>query len=419
MKKIKMLSVDELLEIERELNETDSVDDKILKVYKLCTSPEFINSLCYVDTYDKNEQNIIKCLADKFSYYHAKAKKLSFFKDKPPFFRLEIDVFAERLRKINDAYAAVKSNESDHMKAFKLVSLFPEARLIKSSFYYILLDIDRPSVQVAREALENLDLIYDTYVDYENRGIMNLPRYVSKTISYHENYRFAEFVIENYIAEIDDGTYKEKTFYSRYGLDKETFRFCVDTIEELNPKLYKEYKEKGKQIVKIMCFRNLQTFRNLNRGITSGFLEDGTEFNILEFIKRVPFKYDRDFIGHLTSFLKNNASDLYASIMNYMYSNKLTNPKSYKPIYVKEEIDSKQRINGRQIDEEIIRDVIDYLNVSDVIVIRCTYDYVMKKYLSGDITKEMIDEMREKKKEEMKNKTNPIVVPGKKKTIER
>mgnify|MGYP003004496800 CR=1 FL=1 len=54
------------------------------------------------------------------------------------------------------------------------------------------------------------------------------------------------------------------------GLDKDTFNFCVSTIEVLDVDLYKLFLEKKELNNKIRCVKNSETINNLANGINTG-----------------------------------------------------------------------------------------------------------------------------------------------------
>ena len=108
-----------------------------------------------------------------------------------------------------------------------------------------------------------------------------------------QNYEYAKFAIGHYIESSE--SYKENVFLSELGLDKDTFNFCVSTIEVLDVDLYKLFLEKKELNNKIRCVKNSETINNLANGINTGILSDGTQFDLLEFIIRIPFKRSNNF----------------------------------------------------------------------------------------------------------------------------
>ncbi len=88
--------------------------------------------------------------------------------------------------------------------------------------------------------------------------------------------------------------------------------------------------------------KNAETITNLANGINTGILSDGTQFDLLEFIKRIPFKRSNNFTFALIDFMKRNNPDDMNTIIKYIYSNGLNTPSAFAPLDFKEFILPKQ-----------------------------------------------------------------------------
>lgn len=76
------------------------------------------------------------------------------------------------------------------------------------------------------------------------------------------------------------------------------------------------------------------TIKDLANGINSGILEDGTEFSLLEFIIRVPFKWEGFFCGAIEKFMKDNKLLEYDIISKYIHDNRLNRKSVFRPLEV-------------------------------------------------------------------------------------
>lgn len=225
-----------------------------------------------------------------------------------------------------------------------------------------------------------------------------------------QNYEYAKFAIGHYIESSE--SYKENVFLSELGLDKDTFNFCVSTIEVLDVDLYKLFLEKKELNNKIRCVKNSETINNLANGINTGILSDGTQFDLLEFIKRIPFKRSNNFTFALIDFMKRNNPDDMNTIIKYIYSNGLNIPSAFAPLDFKEIYTTKTIINGVEITNADNNIIIDYLRVNNIPLIHKAYVLARAKYLNNEITTEMV----QKQKEQLElNKTpTKVLIPGKK-----
>ena len=398
-----ILTNQDLDDIINKINNSKSLDEKKDLIFHFCNNPYFINSLYYIDQYDEEYQSKINKLSEFFQRFRPSYSRKYY--DVKGLFRVTLEELANRLRLIKMANKVVNSNESDFMKAYNLASLFKDAETLRASYSGMVRHIDHPNIQIARYALNNFDKIYNKYLEYENNGLMEKTRYYLSTISYYQNYEYAKFVIEKYIE--DEDSYKGYEFISELGLDKDAFVFCLKTIEELDPDLYKKFREKRKYNKKVVCFKNVQTLKELSYGIQNGIMKDGTEFDLLEFIKRVPFKKEENFIESLYYFMNNTNLHESKTILSYVYKNGLQNKKALAPINKKQIYECRNFLNGVQITNDISDIVIDYLTVNQIPVVNKTYDIAVRKYLNGEINKEMV---KQKKKEMEENKPQSIIL---------
>lgn len=406
--KIALLNIDNLNEIENRLRNASNWKEESELIYDFCCNPVFVNSLYYLDKYDEITKTRIENLSICFNKLRVKGIYTSRTKN---FFRISLEELVKRLKNINTAYETINSNNSDYSKAFTLATLFKDSETLKNLYSVILKDIDHPNLQIAREALYNFEQIYNKYIEYEKNGMMNNVEYVVRTIDYHQNYEYAKFVIEKYIE--DENSYKGAEFLEELGLDKESFVFCVKTIQELDPDLFKKFAIKSNYNKKEICLKNIQTIIELANGIKTKQMSDGTSFNILEFIKRVPFKKEDDLVEAIIKFGKMNNLKEYKTIIKYINANELNDKKALTPLNQKRMCGSTKKINGVLITKEVNDTIIDYLKVNQIPIVNKTYNVALDMYLNGKINKDEID----LKKQEMdtNKKQSLILIPNTKK----
>lgn len=398
----KILSNQDLDNIINKINTTGSYEERKDLIFHFCNNPNFINSLYYMDQYDEEYQDKI----NRISKYFQQFRRLYSRKyDVRGLFRVTLEELVNRLKLIKMANKVCNSNESDFMKAYNLASLYKDSETLRVSYSGMVRNIEHPNIQIARYALSNFDKIYNKYLEYENNGLMEKARYYLSTISYYQNYEYAKFVIENYIE--DENSYKGYEFISELGLDKDSFVYCIKTIEELDPDLYKKFREKRSYNKKVACFKNAQTLKELSYGIRNGIMRDGTNFDLFEFIKRVPFKKEDNFVDSLITFMNNTQLQESKIILSYIFKNGLQNKKALTPINRRQIYECRNFLNGVQITNNINDIVIDYLTINQIPVVNKTYDVAVRMYLDGKINKEMV---KEKKKKMEENKPRSIIL---------
>ena len=318
----------------------------------------------------------------------------------------------EQVEKLKELIRVYRDYEAkDYTKVEQLLSLFKSAEEFRKS-YALFNKYGKKDERLssARIALDNFDLLYAKFKEYEAKGIIDNVRYVLSIQNYLQNYEYAKFAIGHYIESSE--SYKESEFLSELGLDKEIFNFCVSTIEELDVNLYKQFLEKKEINKKIRCVKNAETITNLANGINTGILSDGTQFDLLEFIKRIPFKRSNNFTFALIDFMKRNNPDDMNTIIKYIYSNGLNTPSAFAPLEFKEIYTTKTIINGVEITNADNNIIIDYLRVNNIPLIHKTYVLARTKYLNGEITAEMVQKQKEQL--ELNKIPTKMLIPSKK-----
>lgn len=379
------------------VNSDLSDKDKATKLYAFCNYHTLLNNR-------KNNERIIiedekartqltDILTRLITIYDDYDKKGYFDLSKNPY-KCTLAEVELRLMKINEVASIFNSGDTDYNKVEKLLSLFESSEDFRKS-YSLFIKFGKNDVRLnsARTALDNFDLLLTKFREYEEKGIVDNVRYVLSIKDYLQNYDYARFALSHYINSSE--SYKESEFLKELGLDKDTFDFCVQTIEELDVDLYSKYTEKRELNKKIRCVKNSETIANLAIGINTGLLSDGTPFDLLEFVKRIPFKYSNDFLNTLADFMKRNNSQDFNVIMSYIYSNKLNTPSVFAPLDIKGLYTTKTTVNGIEITNEDNDVIIDYLKVNNIPVISKTYILARTKYLNGEFTSESVRVQKE------------------------
>lgn len=309
--------------------------------------------------------------------------------------KINLEEINQSLMKINKAIEIINSDDNEYNKAEKLLELYKNAEdLRKNVALLIKYGKSDESLDNITVPLDNYDNILNYYKELEDKGIFDNIKYALSIKDYFYNYQYASFVINHYIT--SSKSYIERMFLRELGISKEVYDFCLKTIEELDVELYKKYQAKKEENAKIRHIRNTTTIENLAEGIKTGILPDGTEFNMLEFLKRIPFKNKPNFISTLTQFMRNCTPNEYHTIMSYIRNNRLNADNVFKPLEVKTLYEMKIIINGIELTKQDIDTIVDYLKLNGFPVINKTFVLARTKYLNGEFTKETIREQKQK-----------------------
>lgn len=389
------------------INSDLSEEEKAIKLYSFCNLHSLISNRDIYNTLELEQVEKLKELIRVYRDYEAKG----LFKSAKNPYKCTLEEIALRLRKINKVFEIMNSDDKDYIKAEQLLSLFKSVERFRKS-YALFNKYGKKDERLssARIALDNFDSLYTKFKEYEAKGIIDNVRYVLSIQDYLQNYEYAKFAIGHYIESPE--SYKESEFLSELGLDIDTFNFCISTIEELDVDLYKLFLEKKEINNKIRCVKNSETITNLANGINTGILSDGTQFDLLEFIKRVPFKKSNNFTFALIDFMKRNNPDDMDTIIKYVYSNGLNKPSTFAPLDLKGIYTTKTIINGIEITNADNDIILDYLKVNNIPLIHKAYVFARTKYLNGEITAELVQE--QKAQLELNKEPAKILIPNNK-----
>lgn len=368
-----------------------SNDSDAVKAKKLYEFSDFRKLDKNIRAYrDERSKRLIltKEVLEQYKKYDA----AGYFKEYKNTYKCSMLEFRERVESINRAYAIINSDASDYSKCESLLELYNSPYDLKKKYSLMIKNgqFDK-KLDVCREALNHFDQIYNAFVEYRDRGIVSELKYINNNRSLYEIFPYAQYLINEYIN--SSLIYKSK-FISEYGLDKDAFNFCVLAVRILDCDLYKKYLEKEDINKKRIFIANKETICDLAHGIETGILKDGTPFNVLEFVKRTPFKDSPYYSEVLHDFVSRNLPQYTIMILKYINDNNIPPFQAFGPLDKTTLNSVKTTINGVPITSEDNDIIFDYLEANDIPVVGITYRYVREKYLNGEITKSMVDETK-------------------------
>lgn len=109
---------------------------------------------------------------------------------------------------------------------------------------------------------------------------------------YYENHTVEAInIVSDFIMEKDVPT--EKVFFHLKGIYEGEFKAAVEAVKNTDPYLYQKYEERMENDYEIRFNAVVNRFREIAKGIETGFLSDGKKFDVLEFWRLVPFMYSK------------------------------------------------------------------------------------------------------------------------------
>lgn len=243
--------------------------------------------------------------------------------------------------------------------------------------------------------------ICEFYDRCNQTGITKDVEYLNKISTYFKHYEYAKFVVESYIESKD--SFDTKRFLETFGINREIFDYCLAVVDELDPDLYKKCSTKQAENRKLRIMLTNAKINEIVCGIKTGFLSDGTPFDAVEFIKRLPF-YDNE-TGReiLTDFnislfaksdfnikmralitkLLPNDSELF---LKCMHKHRIDNS-TVQPLNLKEVYATRYFVNGKEIKQDETELMLCYMKENNIPMINRGLSLTRDKYLNGEITK--------------------------------
>lgn len=288
---------------------------------------------------------------------------------------------------LNTLYENDVLNEKTYYPIFKKLT----TRYEDNNYYSYLkksknLDLADEEIQRALKNVEEIDKNISQF--HEGQTLKNLK--YRKTIekfleedNYLENYNYSEVVVNNYINY--DKSYLKYKFLNKSGINSDTFDSCVKIIKFLNPELYEKYEEKKEQNEKKLPVVIKSSFSNLAYAIVNGEFRDGSEFNLLEFYKKIPLKNSG--VGGINQYLNKNFgfdSLEYNSIMKYIHKNNVYFTWQNEQ-QAKKNNGENHVVNGININNQLIHSVYNYMKNNDYPNLRSVYSIILDKAINGEI----------------------------------
>lgn len=390
---VTILSEESINNIYNMLNSNLSESEKLIRLRSACKRLSIIaDSLIYYHIELKDTETIMKLLFI-YKYFENKIYKVYFIK-KDDIYKCTSEQIKERIVKINILNDIMNSDMSDYNKVEKFLELFNSVEEFRKSYsLFHKYGLENDKLKLGIDAIKCYKSIYAKLKEYEEQGIVSKVKYVMNKYGYYQNYEYARFIVTGYINYKDSQNLTK--FLNKYGINKDIFDYCIKTIEELDVDLYKTYMEKKTINMEKRCFNNKITIHKLAIGIRTGKLPNGSEFNMIEFIKRIPFKRSDRFLFTINDFMKRNNPDDQNIIINYILQNKMQKPGYFKELNFSELYNGVTTINGEKFTNKDIKLIFEYMRLNEIPFLKKTYALIKVKYLNGKITEESIQKQKE------------------------
>ncbi len=281
---------------------------------------------------------------------------------------------------LNELVKILNSNKSDFFKILEMVKIYDNCSRFKRVYSaYFKKNAIIPDYLECNK--NEYYLICDFYEKMEKNGSLVRAKYLSVLLPFIADYKFSKKVIDDYIA--SDESYKIDEFCKKYSLEYEDFENIISSVSVLDNKTYKMFLEKEQKNKELNYSIICNNIRDLSFGIKNGFLPNGDNFDILVFLRKMPFRYRSYRI--LLQFMKENVSECYDVVRNYMLQYGLLNDIKRSNINKGFVFNGNYKINDRLITSDEQKLIYNYIIANDLPTYRITFNIVRDMYINGEI----------------------------------
>lgn len=329
----------------------------------------------------------------KYQYYFDSSE----YKKKVEWLKLFLNPYGPRmvnnLNKVPKLIDIYNSDVCDHEKVNQISKLISPIKLIKLLVPYAVTFYDNDFIKEAMKVyffvkehenefdLVKKNVVYLEDLEKERDSLLLIKDYAYKVINYYIN-DTNYLSISDYIKQLD--------------ISITLFDECVSACAIFNHDLYQKFLMVKKHKESVVISDKINIVYDLIDGIKTGYLSGGTKLTILEFLKRIPFKNEinyipDDFINYYGFHLKQFIDEEDTKIITcFMKDNRINS-------FSMMEIDTESEFSYHEIDEVVVTKeihdyIIKYMQYYDYPLIRGIYHILLMKYLSNEL--EIVDEIK-------------------------
>lgn len=393
----KVIDLDYMIEV---INTNMNERDKALYLYSYCSINDLMRLKKSGDISAEDKWKAEKVL-DSYITYDLRG----YFDSLKGIRRINLEKLKDKITDLKDVEKLMASEKSDYQKAEELLKKYKTSQ--RFAINYSILDKHKRNSEESKSSIPSYEDILLKFKEYEQNGIANDVLYVKSVNDYLMNYDYAKFVINRYLETPAVTNIHE--VLNDLGINEDIFSFCVETIAELDFDLYNAYLKKRSENSDEI---NLAIIDDLADGILNGVLSDGTEFNFLEFVKRIPFKEENDFFKRISQLAKNLDTFKETAIKSYIYKNKLDLPKAFDEPDYKTIFDGKTYVNGVLVTALENDLILRYLYLTETPITIKTFVFARDMYLRGKFTPEMVSQLEVNNLTRILNKKGKTLIPS-------
>ena len=375
-------AIDYMLSI---INSSLTDEEKAINLYSFCNEYYVEISSIHYDLQPESswakKMNIIKNTYRKYS-------SLGYFKPAKNSYRCSITELKERLKNLKQVSLIIKSDASDYEKGSKLIKMFKN----KTSFerhFGIIIRYGKNDDKLAnfRSELDNI-----TYLAQE------LDKYIGVYNKVHETKltKVEKDILESYISEFSNSKNRE-VILKKIDISSAKFIKILAKAKKYDAELYQRYLLTTTPS-SLSKEEELSILSELISSIKTGEFIDGTKFDTLELIKRIPYEDRNDRVTYLRKVLHKSEILDKEVLLKYLSVNNITDSNINEKIIIKNIMESKTIVDNIEITNSDKDLILDYLKVRGIPFVSKAYAVAKKMFVNGLITSDEIKKFKSKEK---------------------
>lgn len=288
------------------------------------------------------------------------------------------------------------SDMNNHEKIYQISKILSPIKIIKSIIPYAVTFYNNDFI---KEAMKVYFFVkkHENEFDLVKKNASYLEKLENDKIRLNSIKDYAYFVLSHYIE--DDSILQINDYLKLLDIDVTLFNDCVEACSIFNYDLYNKFMDVKKQKESIIDKNNIMIVRDLINGIKTGYLSDGTELTLLEFLIRIPLRHEincipEDFATYYGKYLRQFMDEDEVSVIShYLITNKINNL-SLKSIDTINDY-TYHSIGNFVVTKEIHDYIIKYMQYNNYPLIRGIYNTLLNKYINNEL--EVTNEIKNNK----------------------
>ena len=344
--------------------------------------------------------------------------------------------FQEKIAKLKIAKQILKSNEEEIQKALDIIILFSNYTGGFDLAYKSILENGENDPEL-QDCYDYITIISTKLKTWQENGLYKDAKAILNLINNMKKNDF-ELACQILEAYVNFKGIEDEEFYEEYQIIPINFDKYRKIVARFAPNsnLYKQFLKKQESNIQNQYYEAINNLIDIITAIETGFFKDGTKFSEIEFWARIPFrKRPIKQFNQIKQYLKNGATmkvphfrkaiqtfasslvdmniltnEQYQTINNYLIKNNIGE------LFICSEVDIRHSTSGISqistladdgsiipgstyiIKEEDIKNIIEYIKLRKIPMCIKSFYIVMDAYKKNKITKETIENLKEKKK---------------------